>query len=710
MSTYVLFLLLGLGAGSVYSLLGLGMVLKYRSTGVVDFAQGAAAMWGAYTFLNLRNRGELELPWIWLPHEVPLSSSGIGTVLALLITLVYGTGLGLVVFLLVYRPLLRAAPLTKVCASVGVTLFFEAVAVLNFGTTQLSAPAILPSDGVTIGSVTVPSDRFYLAGIVVVIAAGLTVVFRFTRFGLATRAGAENEVGASLMGISASWIAARNWMIATALATLSGILITPISSLDPTSYTLFVVPALGAVLIGRFQSFAITAAAGLGLGIVQSELIKLETVFTWLPQQGLADGVPFVIILLTMTLSARRLGARGATGMLRNPSVGRPTRPVATSVLMFVIGLVVMVALQGSLRAAFMASLVTVCLALSLVVLTGYVGQVSLAQMSFAGIGAFVLSHLTQNFGVPFPFSLILAALAVVPVGVLIGLPALRVRGVNLAVVTLAAAAAMDALVFSNTGFSGGLGGRAVGSPRLFGLDLGISEGKDYPRVVFGVLLLVIVTFVGYCVARLRTSATGRMLIAVRSNERAAASVGIRVAPVKLYVFALSSFIAGLGGALLAYDQGTVSSASFAVQTSLTLLAVAYVAGIGRIAGAVIAGVMFASDGLFVSFLDNRLHIGKYQMIVAGLALAFTAIQNPDGVASEVAGDKGPAPRIVRLRDRVIPGARRGRPDLAENGSSATGSSETHSSETGSAGNSRAGTGPSAPGGTTTAVTPAGRV
>lgn len=275
--------------------------------------------------------------------------------------------------------------------------------------------------------------------------------------------------------------------------------------------------------------------------------------------------------------------------------------------------------------------------------------------MSFAGVGAFVLSHLTQGFGVPFPFSLVLAALAVVPIGVLIGLPALRVRGVNLAVVTLAAAAAMDSLVFSNAGFSGGLGGRSVGSPKLFGLDLGISKGNDYPRVIFGLLLLVVVIFVGYCVARLRTSATGRMLVAVRSNERAAASVGIRVAPVKLYVFALCSFIAGLGGSLLAYQQGTVSSASFGVQTSLSLLAVAYVAGIGRIAGAVIAGLMFASDGLFVSYLDKTLHVGQYQMLVAGIALAFTAIQNPDGVASEVAGEKGIAPRIVRLRDRVVP-------------------------------------------------------
>jgi ABC-type branched-subunit amino acid transport system permease subunit len=658
LSTYLLFLMLGLGAGSVYALLGLGMVLKYRSTGVVDFAQGAVAMFGAYVFLKLRTTGELQLPWVALKHQVPLSSRGMSLWPALLITLVYGTVLGLLIFVLVYRPLLRAAPLTKVCASVGVMLALTAIAVLNFGTTAVSAPPILPSRSIKIADVQVPSDRLYLAGIVIVVAVALSMTYRWTHFGLATRAGAENETGAALIGISAPSIAARNWMIATLLATLSGVLITPISSLDPTSYTLFVVPALGAVLIGRFQSFWITAVAGLGLGVVQSELIKLQTVWSWLPKQGLSDGVPFLIILVTMTLSARRLGARGTTGALRNPSLGRPTRPVATSLIMFVLGFIVLVSLHGFLRAAFMASLVTMCIAFSLVVLTGYVGQVSLAQMSFAGIGAFALTHYADQYGIPFPISLIMAALTVVPIGILIGLPALRVRGVNLAVVTLAAAAAMDALVFSNVGFTGGLGGRSIGSPHLFGFNLGISEGHSYPRVVFGVLLLVIVTFVGYCVARLRTSATGRMLVAVRSNERAASAVGIRVAPVKLYVFALSAFIAGIGGSLLAYEQGTVSSASFNVQTSLALLAVAYVAGIGRIAGAVIAGLMFASDGLFVSFLDKELHIGQYQTIVAGIALAFTAIKNPDGVASEVAGEKGPAPRIVRLRDRLLPHTR----------------------------------------------------
>ena len=372
-------------------------------------------------------------------------------------------------------------------------------------------------------------------------------------------------------------------------------------------------------------------------------------------RDGLGDGVPFVLILVVMTLSAERVRGRGVMGHWRNPSIGRPARPVVTAALTFVIGVAAMILLHGSDRVALMASVVWVCLCLSLVVLTGYVGQVSLAQMSFAGISAFMLSHLSQNWGVPFPFSLLLAAAAAVPVGLLIGLPALRVRGVNLAVITLAAAAAIDALVFNPAWFSGGLGGRTVPPPTIFGLNLGVAGANSYPRVVFGVFLLVIVTLVGLSVARMRGSATGRMLIAVRSNERAAAAAGIRVAPAKLFAFALSAFIAGLGGGLLGYLQGTVSAPTFATFTSLTLLAIAYVPGIGRVAGAVIAGLLMSANGLFVNFLNEHLSIGQYQTIVVGIALALTAIKNPDGVARELASaTREPGRWLGAVRDRVV--------------------------------------------------------
>src|SRR6266571_1238419 len=604
MSSYFLFLILGLGAGATYAVLGQGLVLKYRSAGVVDFAHGAVAMFIAYVFINLRSFGQLELPVVLIPHQISLNGgAGLGTGLAIVISLVYAAVLGLVLYVLIYRPIRSASPLTRICASVGVMLGLEAIAVLNFSTQPVATNPIFPSSPLSLSGITFPEDRLYFTGVVVVIAVALTLAYRFSRFGLATRAGAEN--------------------------------------------------ALGAALVGRFQSFWLTALAGLLIGCAQSEITKLITVWTWLPQQGLGDAIPFVVIIVVMALRSRTVLARGGETAERNPSIGRPHAPLRTAAACFVVGLVLLIVLSGVLRFAFISSLTVTCIALSVVVLTGYVGQVSLAQMSLAGIGGFMVGHIATDLGIGFPWSLILAGLCAVPVGLVIGLPALRLRGVNLAVVTLGFAAAMDAVVFNLHGFTGGTAGLPIPAPRLPGLNLGITQGKAYPTVIFGVLVLVIVILLGLLVARLRRGPAGRMLLAIRSNERAAGSVGINVAQGKLMAFGLAAFIAGIGGALTGYMQGELTSDSFAAFTSISLLAIVFVAGVGRIAGAVVAGVMFSAAGLFVTFLNIHLNVGKYQAIVAGIALVLTAVQNPDGLTSTSTG-KGPAVALEKLRDRAV--------------------------------------------------------
>jgi ABC-type branched-subunit amino acid transport system permease subunit len=646
LSSWILFLLLGLGAGAVYGLLSLGLVLKYRSAGVVDFGHGAIAMFIAYVFINLTQTGGLELPWPVIPHNISLGST-VATAPAIVIALAYAVVLGYLLYRLIYRPLRHAAPLVRVAASVGTMLYLQAVAVLNFGTTETSAPPIFPDTPIRIAGIDVPQDRLWLAGITVLFAAVLWAVYRFTRFGLSTRAVAENEVGASVIGLSADRMAGGNWIIATVLAGAAGILIAPIATVDPTSYTLFIVPALGAALLAKFRSFAIAAAVGLGLGMLQSEVTKLLSVASWLPQQGLPEALPFILIVVAMFVTSRGVGARGEVAEQHNPSLGAPRSPYLTTGISFVVGLIALVLLTGALRAAYITSLTTVCLAFSVVVLTGFVGQVSLAQLSFAGVSAFILVHISGSLGIGFPFSLILASLAAVPLGLLLGLPALRVRGVNLAVVTLAAAFTVDALVFNWTGFTGGLAGLKVPSPTLFGLNLGIANGSTYPTVTFGVLCLLIVCLVGLLVARLRRAPAGRMMIAVRSNERAAAAAGINVARTKLLAFGLSSFIAGLGGCLLAYSSQIVSPAAFASLNSVTLLAIVYVAGVGRIAGAVVAGIMLGANGLLVTFLNIHLNIGEYQPVVAGVLLTFTAIKQPDGIAAS------PPPPLVWAWHRI---------------------------------------------------------
>jgi len=173
MSSYILFLLLGLGAGAIYAVLALGLVLKYRSAGVVDFGHSATAMFIAYVYFGLRTQGKLELPWAVLPHEITLTGSEMGNAPALILSLIYAAILGLVMYLLIYRPLRHATQLARICASVGVLLFLEAVAVLNFSSNPKSVPAILPNSPLQFAGVTVPVDRLWFAALVVMLATTL---------------------------------------------------------------------------------------------------------------------------------------------------------------------------------------------------------------------------------------------------------------------------------------------------------------------------------------------------------------------------------------------------------------------------------------------------------------------------------------------------------------------------------------------------------
>ncbi len=636
--SYLLFLLLGLGSGAIYALLALGLVLKYRSAGVIDFAHCAVAMFCAYVYIELKEQGELVFPWTAIPWHIQLfSTHGIAAGAAIPIALAYSAIFGLILYYIMVRPLRHAPALARVGAAVGLMLYLEGIAVLNFGTFALSSPPILPQVPVHLtGDLIVPSDRLYLTGIVILIGAALGAIYRYTRFGLATRAAAGNERGALLIGLSATRLSAANWVLATVLAAVAGILILPITTLNPGTYTLFIVPALGAALLGRFTSFPVTVAAGLGIGMVQSELLKLQSIWSWLPQQGLQDGLPFVLIMIAIVVLSRRLPSRGVVGDSHMSSIGRPSAPFRTTGITFVIGLVAILLLSQLYKFAFASSLNVACVALSVVVITGYVGQISLAQNAFAGISAFMVAHFGIWLGLGFPLALILGALVATGFGVIIGLPAVRVRGVNLAVATLAMAAALDALVFNSNWFSGGYNGMKVRVPHLFGLNLGVSNSGS--STAFAIFSLAIVCLVGLFVARLRNAPAGRMFIAVRSNERAAAAVGVDVARTKLFAFALSAFIAGIGGGLLAYQEININPASFVAWSSLTILAITYVGSIGRIGGAVFAGFMLASNGVMATLLNNVFSFNQYQTVIAGLALMLTAVANPDGVAKEMQG------------------------------------------------------------------------
>src|ERR1700746_511412 len=174
MSSYFLFLILGLGSGATYAILGQGLVLKYRSAGVVDFAHGAVAMFIAYVFINLRSFGQLELPVVLIPHQISLSGgAGLSTWLAIVISLAYAAVFGLVLYVLIYRPIRSASPLTRVCASAGALPALAAIPALNLRTQPVATNPIFPSSGLSLAGITFPEDRLYFTGVVIVISLAL---------------------------------------------------------------------------------------------------------------------------------------------------------------------------------------------------------------------------------------------------------------------------------------------------------------------------------------------------------------------------------------------------------------------------------------------------------------------------------------------------------------------------------------------------------
>jgi ABC-type branched-subunit amino acid transport system permease subunit len=213
-------------------------------------------------------------------------------------------------------------------------------------------------------------------------------------------------------------------------------------------------------------------------------------------------------------------------------------------------------------------------------------------------------------------------------VGILLGLPAVRVRGINLAVVTLGAAVAVSAVVFQNADWTGGVNGSQVPSPGFWGFSI---DPVDH-TVRFGIFALAVTVVMVAGVINLRRSAFGRRMLAVRSNERAAAVAGINVVSTKLQAFALSAFIAGVGGGVLAYQLGAVAFDRFSPMASIILLAIVYIGGIATVGGAIAAGVIVNGGVLYV-LLSNVGGIASWWLVISGAALLVTAITQPDGIA-----------------------------------------------------------------------------
>jgi branched-chain amino acid transport system permease protein len=625
-----LFAILGLGAGSLVAGVALGIVVSYRGSGIINLATGAVAMVAGYSYWSLKT-GSYGV-------DVP-------TVPALVITFLVVLAMGLLIEFGAFRPLRTAAPLAKLAASLGVLLVAQASVSLAFGIGTKPQPTVLPGGTVTVFGSNVPIDRFILPGIVLGATLALSLFYRLSRYGLATRAASENEVAAMLAGLSPNRLALSSTLLATFLAGALGVLAASITQLDPTSLPLVVVPALTAALFARFTSFWIACLVGLAIGSLENILYYLQTQ-SWFPTDngvalpGVQPLLVFGLMVLAMFVRGTSLPSRGELVEQRLPLAPRAERLWQTALVGTAVAVVALIVLPYDFRQALITSLLATIMCLSVVVITGFVGQISIVQLALAGISGFILSHLSQDHGVGFPAGMLIGAAGATVLGLVIAFSSLRVRGVSLAVVTLAAAVAIEQFVFLNSTWGGGTSSSPVPEPKL-GIDLGpygSFRGVDgkIPSPVFGFFVVALVLALGLFVANLRRSTLGQRMLAIRSNERAAAAAGINVRNVKLAAFGISSFIAGIAGALYGYNFSSVTVTRFSALTALSLIALAYVGGVTMVSGAIFAGLI-SVEALFPYAFEKWFGIsGNWALLFAGVTLILTLVQNPDGVAGAI--------------------------------------------------------------------------
>ena len=595
MTTFWQYAVFGLGASAIYTLLALGLIVIYSGSGVLNFAQAAMATLGAYLYFEMRYIHH----WGFWP--------------AFLFGVAVITLLGVLIYHLVMRPLRDASALAKTIASLGILILIQGVIALKWHENPRNVNAIFPTTIHQIGNVLIPGDRIYLVAIAVLATALLWVASKYTPMGLAIRASAENQRAAATLGWSPHVLATISWALGAGLAGAAGILIAPVTGINPEEMPFFILPVLAAALVGGFTSFWITLAASFAIGITQSEFIAYvsDTGYTW----GLKQTLPFLIIIVLLVVRGEGLPVRGqvvekmsalGTGKVRwGWLAGVMAAFVAGQLLWFDI----------SLQAALTVSFGWAIVMLSVVVLLGYTGQLSLAQFALAGIASLVAARLVGERGWPVEFAAPLAVAVTIPVGLLFAIPALRTRGINLAVVTLGLAMGVNAMIFTNTKWVGSSGFTAVPPQHLFGIDIDpITHIATYGIVAFVALVLCSLS-----VASIRRGVVGRRLIAVRTNERAAAALGISVFGVKLYAFAFGAAIAAIGGVVLTFRTTTVAYSDYTPLASILAVAYAVIGGVGYVLGAPF-GSQLVQGGFGTWLLDS---FPWWGVLVLGILFAF---------------------------------------------------------------------------------------
>lgn len=612
MDDFFNFALIGLGTGAMYALTALGVVAVHRGSNTLNLATGGVAVWAA------------------LLYERLTSSRGWSVWPTFLFVVALGALFGVAVYGLVLRPIRHRTHVTRMVGTLGVYTALIGLADHVFSDHPLNVPSQFPLDPVEIPLIgqSTGRNRLILLAIAVAAAALLSLWSSRSRLALATRAMADHERAAQALGASPHVLGAVSWALGCALAAAAGMLVAPIVGLNDMALAAVAIFALAAALLGGFNSYGLALGGGILIGVGQS--LTTHYAHVVLPsghEAGWDKAVPFIFVMVLLV--ARRSKESNRLAAVDAPPVAAARIRPAPVVL--AIGAVLVFISQASTK-WLDASIVTFgygMLALSVVVLVGYANQISLAQMAIAGLGGFAAARCSVDFGVPFTVLPVVGAAAGAAAGFVVGLPSLRVRGVNLAVATLAMGLAVSEVLFQNFKYTGGDSGLRPEPPRFFGVPVDAAfHTRGYALLSFGWLLLAI-----GAVVWVRRSKLGRQLLAVRTNERAAGALGVSVARSKLAAFVISSAIAGCAGVLLSFRFSSVTFQAFTFNDSINLVVVTVVTGIGSVIGGIAAGIL-AVDGLIftaIRELDIAFLQENYETVF-GIGLILTVLLHPNGM------------------------------------------------------------------------------
>ncbi len=600
MSSFLEFTLIGISGGCVFAIAASGLVLTYTTTGVFNFAHGAVGMVSAFIFYQLRTE-------IGLPAPVALL-----IVLGILAPLV---GLALERIMRTFR---GAPPGTTLTVTIALTILLIGVVQYTLQSDgEAQTPTYLFGDNkVSILGASVRYDDVLFFLVAVGVALGLRYLLKFTRLGVAMRAVVDNPDLAALTGAPPITIARASWVLGSMLAAGAGVLYSPTAGkLDAVNLTFFVLAAYGAAVFGRLKSLVLTFAGAIVLGLVQGYApIAFPTTELW---NHLQVGVPGVFLFLVLlALPEAKLSVGRVVGRDTPPVPGLSASLVRAA--LFVPAIALLATVAGDNLLDLTRALVYATLLLSLVLLTGYSGQISLAQYVFFGLGAFAMGKVAGGDSI---IGMGAAAAIAVPLGVVIALPALRLQGLYLALVTFALAQVSRDVIFQDTRIYG-LGGVTVGRLEVFGVDFSSDRA-------FAALCGIVFALVGVGVLALRRGSFGRRLAAMRDSQAACATLGMDVRRTKLAVFALSSAIAGLAGALHGGLGFTAGQLDFEPLFNVLLFLFAFVGGITTVTGALLGGILFAALPLVQSEAPE--FAGLVFAVIAVTALALG--KQPNGLA-----------------------------------------------------------------------------